>query len=149
MTFLCGASKGFMKAFEAPQRSVKTEILLIFCLHPGSGREWLTISFSDCHFYCKTTSCKFCSHHCNALTYIYIHTETRQLICYSNQLTGFYMGVTLVLYELKIVWRPGLRMTPNFTSWETSHESVYKLVFCFVAVVLAFICFNYNYQSIF
>ena len=30
-------------------------------------------------------------------------------------------------------------MTANFTSWETSHESVYKLLFCFVAVVLAFV----------
>ena len=133
MTYLCGASKGFMKAFEAPQRSVKMEILL-------------TISSSDCHFYCKKTSCKFCSHHYNALTYLYIHTETRQLICYSNQSTGFYMDATLVLYGLKIVWRPGLRMTANFTSWETSHESVYEPLFCCCCFSFRF---NYNYQSIF
>ena len=60
MTLLCGASKGFMKIFmkvfmkfyafikpfEAPQRSVKIKIYLIFSLRPGLGRKGLkTISF--------------------------------------------------------------------------------------------------------
>ena len=47
-TLLCGASKGFMKAFKAfikpfdtPQRSVKIKLTLIFSLRPGLGREGL------------------------------------------------------------------------------------------------------------
>ena len=30
----------------------------------------------------------------------YIDVETTQLICFANQLTGFYMGVTLACYGL-------------------------------------------------
>ena len=47
-TLLCGASKGFMKAFkafikpfEAPQRNVKIKIKLFFSLRPRSKRERL------------------------------------------------------------------------------------------------------------
>ena len=39
LTLLCGALKGFMKAFKAPQRSVKINIYVNFFSSPGIGTE--------------------------------------------------------------------------------------------------------------
>ena len=36
--FLCSASKGFMKAFEATQKSVKMKIQVIFLSSSGNGK---------------------------------------------------------------------------------------------------------------
>ena len=56
-TLLCSASKGFLKAFktfinpfEAPQRSMKIKIKLIFYLRPGSQREGLRMKKSTLFF---------------------------------------------------------------------------------------------------
>ena len=42
----------------------------------------------------KTSAMKWLKDHCSH------HIETRQLICIANQLTGFYMRVTLTFLEL-------------------------------------------------
>ena len=43
-----------------------------------------------------------------------LHTESSQLICYANQLTGFYMSATRVLNELNSLYEPSWDQIENW-----------------------------------
>ena len=55
MGFFIKVFKAFIKPFEAPQRSVKIRIKLIFSRRPGLGQKQLMGSWAITHFFVESS----------------------------------------------------------------------------------------------
>ena len=56
----------------------------------------------------------------------YTHIETSQWSCSANQLTGFYMNVTMVLHGLNIILQGKKLLSTNVEVFQDSPDETYK-----------------------